>query len=155
MFTFVSYPITPTHTTQAVRQSAQAQTFLTAVERLHHYTTLPSEGAAHNPSYPPPPNWPPHGELCVQGLHVRYRATLPIVLHGVDALLPAGRKIGVVGRTGSGKSTFLAALLRLNEIVGGDIVVDGVSLTRLGLADARGAVAWIPQQPDLFTGTLR
>lgn len=61
----------------------------------------------------------------------------------------------MVGRTGSGKSTFLAALLRLNEIVSGDIAVDGVSLTRLGLADARGAVAWIPQQPDLFTGTLR
>jgi ABC-type multidrug transport system fused ATPase/permease subunit len=108
-----------------------------------------------NPSYRPPRGWPERGEIRVQDLHVRYREDLPIVLHGVDLTIPAGFKIGVVGRTGSGKSSFLSALLRLNEIVQGDIVVDGVSLTRLGLADARGGVAWIPQQPDLFAGTLR
>lgn len=136
-------------------QSAQAETFLTSVERLHHYTTLPSEGVDHNPCYRPPPGWPDRGEIRVQGLHVRYRADLPVVLRGVDFTVPAGQKVGVVGRTGSGKSSFLAALLRLNEIVQGDILVDGVSLTRLGLADARGGVAWIPQQPDLFAGTLR
>lgn len=141
--------------TQAIRQSAQAETFLTSVERLHHYTTLPAEGEARNPSYRPPPGWPDRGEIQVQDLHVRYREDLPVVLRGVGFTIAAGRKVGVVGRTGSGKSSFLAALLRLNEIVGGDIVVDGVSLTRLGLADARGGVAWIPQQPDLFAGTLR
>lgn len=91
----------------------------------------------------------------MRDLHVRYRADLPVVLHDVDFTIPAGRKVGVVGRTGSGKSSFLAALLRLNDIVRGDILVDGVSLTRLGLADARGGLAWIPQQPDLFAGTLR
>lgn len=77
------------------------------------------------------------------------------MLCGFDFTIPPGCKIGVVGRTGSGKSSFLAALLRLNEIVQGDIIIDGVSLTRLGLTDARGGMAWIPQQPDLFAGTLR
>lgn len=139
----------------AIRQSAQAQTFFTAVERLHHYTTLPPDGVARNPAYPPPPGWPDRGEIRVEDLHVRYREDLPIVLRGVGFTIPAGRKVGVVGRTGSGKSSFLGALLRLNEITQGDILVDGVSLTRLGLADARRGVAWIPQQPDLFAGTLR
>jgi hypothetical protein len=133
----------------------QAETLLTSVERLHHYTTLPPEGEARNPSYLPPPGWPDRGEIEVRDLHVRYREDLPTVLHGVGFTIPAGRKVGVVGRTGSGKSSFLAALLRLNEIVQGDIVVDGVSLTRLGLADARTGVVWIPQSPDLFAGTLR
>ena len=148
-------PTTHTHNHQAIRQSAQAETFLTSVERLHHYTTLPPEGPARNPSYLPPPGWPDRGEIRVKDPHVRYREDLPIVLHGVGFTIPAGRKVGVVGRTGSGKSSFLLALLRLNDVVQGDISVDGVSLTRLGLADARGGVAWIPQQPDLFAGTLR
>lgn len=148
-------PLPHTYNHQAIRQSAQAETFLTSVERLHHYTTLPPEGPARNPSYLPPPGWPDRGEIRVKDLHVRYREDLPIVLHGVGFTIPAGRKVGVVGRTGSGKSSFLLALLRLNDVVQGDISVDGVSLTRLGLADARGGVAWIPQQPDLFAGTLR
>lgn len=157
MSTHLSLSHTPSlkHPTQAIRQSAQAETFLTSVERLHHYTTLPPEGLARNPSYLPPPGWPDRGEIRVKDLHVRYREDLPIVLRGVGFTIPAGRKVGVVGRTGSGKSSFLLSLLRLNDVVQGDIAVDGVSLTRLGLADARSGVAWIPQQPDLFAGTLR
>jgi ABC-type multidrug transport system fused ATPase/permease subunit len=73
----------------------------------------------------------------------------------VDIRIRGGQKVGIVGRTGSGKSSFLSALLRLNQIVGGDVVLDGVSILHLSRHDARRSVAWIPQQPDLFAGTLR
>ena len=69
--------------------------------------------------------------------------------------MPSLTQVGVVGRTGSGKSSFLSALLRLNLIVDGDILLDGISLRKLGLADARSRVSWIPQDPHLFAGTLR
>ncbi len=149
----------------AIRQSAQTETLLTSVERLHHYTTLLPEEAEDEGRRVDDddeavyrrlsPNWPNQGEVVVRNLHVRYREDLPIVLRNVTFVLPAGRKIGIVGRTGSGKSSFLAALLRLNQIVDGDIVLDGVSLPQLKRADARKAVSWIPQNPDLFSGTLR
>ena len=64
-------------------------------------------------------------------------------------------QVGVVGRTGSGKSSLLAGLLRLNEVVGGDVLVDGVSLVKLGLDHARSPISWIPQDPHIFSGTLR
>lgn len=152
----------------AIRQSAQTETFFTSVERLDYYTRLPSEEDedAQNGLIPAldkddkafpqlSPNWPHQGEIVVKDLHVRYREDLPVVLKGIDFVIRPGQKVGIVGRTGSGKSSFLAALLRLNQIVGGDIVLDGVSLPRLPRADARRGVAWIPQQPDLFAGTLR
>ena len=152
----------------AIRQSAQAETFFTSVERLDYYTKLPSEededarigllcaSEKDDKAFRQlSPKWPDQGEIVVKDLHVRYREDLPIVLNGVDFVIRAGQKVGIVGRTGSGKSSFLAALLRLNQIVGGDIVLDGVSLPRLPRADARRAVSWIPQQPDLFAGTLR
>lgn len=152
----------------AIRQSAQTETFFTSVERLDYYTRLPSEEDedARIGLVPAsdkddkafrklPPNWPHQGEIVVRDLHVRYREDLPMVLKGIDFVIRAGQKVGIVGRTGSGKSSFLAALLRLNQIVGGDIRLDGVSLPRLPRGDARRGVAWIPQQPDLFAGTLR
>ena len=152
----------------AIRQSAQTETFFTSVERLDYYTRLPSEededaqiglipakDQDDKAFRQPPPHWPHQGEIVVKDLQVRYREDLPIVLKGIDFVICAGQKVGIVGRTGSGKSSFLAALLRLNQIVGGDIVLDGVSLPRLPRADARRGVAWIPQQPDLFAGTLR
>lgn len=139
----------------AIRQSAQTETLLTSVERLHYYTRLPNEGLRYNPAYPAPKAWPCTGAIQVKNLRVRYRDDLPIVLDALNFSIPAGTKVGVIGRTGSGKSSFLAALLRLNEVVAGDIEVDGVSLTQLGLVEARSSMAWIPQDPNLFAGTLR
>lgn len=151
-----------------VRQSAQTETFFTSVERLDYYTRLPSEqdedeklgvvcvSDKHNKIFGQlSPSWPQRGEIFVRNLHVRYREDLPLVLNEINFVIRAGQKVGIVGRTGSGKSSFLAALLRLNQVVGGDIVLDGVSLPSLPRADARRSVAWIPQQPDLFAGTLR
>lgn len=151
----------------AIRQSAQAETLLTSVERLNYYTRLSSEEDEDKEMKTRlvtgkektfgqlSPNWPHCGELLVKNLQVRYREDLPIVLNGVDIRIRGGQKVGIVGRTGSGKSSFLSALLRLNQIVGGDVVLDGVSILHLSRHDARRSVAWIPQQPDLFAGTLR
>ncbi|KAM3574900.1 hypothetical protein VYU27_003126 [Nannochloropsis oceanica] len=149
-----------------VRQSAQTETLFTSVERLDFYTRLPSEQDEDEQSGVFPisdkkifgqlsPSWPRQGEILVRNLNVRYREDLPLVLTDINFVIRAGQKVGIVGRTGSGKSSFLAALLRLNQIVGGDIVLDGISLPSLPRADARRCVAWIPQQPDLFAGTLR
>jgi len=139
-----------------VRQSARAETMMTSVERMLYYTTLPREGEWEDPPGTSlPANWPRNGSIEVKGLKARYREDLPIVLKGLDFEVPSGCKVGVVGRTGSGKSSLLNALLRLNQVVDGSIVIDDVDVLKVGLHTLRRQIAWIPQEPHLFTGTLR
>lgn len=78
-----------------------------------------------------------------------------MVLHGVDVDITGGSSVGIVGRTGSGKSTLAASLFRLNQVVAGEIVVDGIDLSRVDLHTLRTRMGFIPQQPALFAGTLR
>jgi ABC-type multidrug transport system fused ATPase/permease subunit len=91
----------------------------------------------------------------IEDLYVRYRRDLDTVLKGVTIHVPAGAKVGICGRTGSGKSSTLLALLRLNVITGGDIKLDGKSLLQMDLETARSKIATIPQDPHLFSGTVR
>ena len=100
-------------------------------------------------------SWPLHGALTFDGLRVRYRRDLPEVITGLNAVIPGGAKVGVVGRTGSGKSSLLLALSRLNEVCGGRVLVDGVDSCSVGLRTLRQAIAVIPQQPHLFSGSVR
>lgn len=86
---------------------------------------------------------------------VRYRPSTPAILKGVSFTVEGGHKIGVVGRTGSGKSTLVAALFRLVEASSGRIVIDGVDIGALGLQDLRTRLSIIPQDPTLFEGTVR
>jgi ABC-type multidrug transport system fused ATPase/permease subunit len=90
----------------------------------------------------------------VRHLRLRYRPELPLVLHGVSFHIQPGEKIGVCGRSGSGKSSLLLALLRLVEYTG-TVLIDGVNIAKIGLADLRSRVAILPQDPVLFSGTLR
>jgi ATP-binding cassette, subfamily C (CFTR/MRP), member 4 len=95
------------------------------------------------------------GHVEIRSLEVTYRPDLPPVLRGLSMDIPPGCKVGICGRTGSGKSSLLQALLRLNIITAGDVLVDGVSLLSLSLEESRGLISLIPQDPHLFSGTVR
>ncbi|CAJ1953010.1 unnamed protein product [Sphenostylis stenocarpa] len=103
----------------------------------------------------PPCNWPDEGEVEISDLQVRYRPDGPLILHGITCTFKAGHKIGIVGRTGGGKSTLIGALFRLVEPAGGRIIVDGIDISSIGLHDLRSRFGVIPQDPTLFNGTVR
>mmetsp|Transcript_5464 Transcript_5464/g.8077 ORF Transcript_5464/g.8077 Transcript_5464/m.8077 type:complete len:1386 (-) Transcript_5464:101-4258(-) len=141
-----------------VRQSAKAETTMTSVERMQHYTSLENEGSWDDSKGAPKyskDTWPSKGEIVASDLSCRYREDLPTVLKQISFRFPGGSRVGVVGRTGSGKSSLLNALLRLNQVCGGSIEIDGVDVLKLGLHSLRKNVAWIPQEPHLFSGDLR
>ena len=92
--------------------------------------------------------------LCF-GEQVRYRPNTPLVLKGITLSIQGGEKIGVVGRTGSGKSTMIQVFFRLVEPTGGKIIIDGIDICMLGLHDLRSRFGIIPQEPVLFEGTVR
>jgi ABC-type multidrug transport system fused ATPase/permease subunit len=99
--------------------------------------------------------WPTAGRVEVQNLYVRYAEHLPNVLKGVSFTVEGGSTVGIIGRTGSGKSTLFQTLFRCVEPTGGSILIDGVDITHVPLARLRRAMAIIPQDPTLFIGTVR
>lgn len=140
-----------------IRQMAEVDNAMNATERLHYYgNELPSEAPLHtNASVQLRPTWPEHGHIQFENIELRYRPGLPLVLKGVNLDIQGGERIGVVGRTGAGKSSVLAALFRLVEPSKGHILIDGVDIHGLGLLDLRTKLAIIPQDPTLFRGTVR
>lgn len=85
---------------------------------------------------------------------MRYRDGLPLVLKGLSMHVRAGERIGVVGRTGAGKSSIMSALFRLQELASGSITIDGMDISKIGLQNLRSNLAIIPQDPTLFKGTV-
>ncbi|XP_010264828.1 PREDICTED: ABC transporter C family member 5-like [Nelumbo nucifera] len=126
-----------------------------SIERIHQYCQIPSEAPVFVENCRPPSCWPENGTVELIDLKVRYKESLPVVLHGVTCTFPGGKKIGIVGRTGSGKSTLIQALFRLIEPASGRIVIDGIDISTIGLHDLRGHLSIIPQDPTLFEGTIR
>ena len=101
------------------------------------------------------PNWPLSGAVRFDNVFMRYRPQLPHVLKGISFDVPAGKSVGIVGRTGAGKSTLLEVLFRTRNLESGAVLFDGRDIASVPLAQLRRSIAIIPQSPVLFTGTLR
>uniref|UniRef100_A0A7N2MJI6 ABC transporter domain-containing protein n=2 Tax=Quercus lobata TaxID=97700 RepID=A0A7N2MJI6_QUELO len=100
-------------------------------------------------------NWPAVGKVEIQDLQVRYGSNVPLVLCGISCTFEGGHKIGIFGRTGSGKTTLIISLFRLVEPAWGKIIVDGIDISTIGLHDLRSRFGIIPQDPTFFNGTVR
>ncbi|KAF8927650.1 P-loop containing nucleoside triphosphate hydrolase protein [Dissophora ornata] len=153
----LSYSMSVTGTFNwCVRQFAEVENNMNAVERLHHYSEgLEVEAPAIIPDNRPAESWPSTGAISIRNLEMRYRPELPTVLHNLSLDIKGGEKIGVVGRTGAGKSSIMMALFRLVEPTKGTMEIDGVDICKIGLFDLRTHLAIIPQDPVLFSGTIR
>ncbi|CAN6163714.1 unnamed protein product [Urochloa humidicola] len=131
------------------------ENYIISVERIKQYMHLPAEPPAIIPENRPPASWPQEGRIDLQDLKIRYRPNAPLVLKGITCTFAAGNKIGVVGRTGSGKSTLISSLFRLVDPAGGKILIDKLDICSIGLKDLRTKLSIIPQEPTLFRGTVR
>nr|AIU41638.1 ABC transporter family protein [Hevea brasiliensis]ALG00771.1 inositol hexakisphosphate transporter [Hevea brasiliensis] len=126
-----------------------------SIERIYQYSQIPSEAPSVIEGFRPPSSWPENGTIDLIDLKVRYAENLPTVLHGITCTFPGGKKIGIVGRTGSGKSTLIQALFRLIEPAEGRIIIDNIDISMIGLHDLRSRLSIIPQDPTLLEGTIR
>ncbi|XP_065046828.1 ABC transporter C family member 2-like isoform X2 [Musa acuminata AAA Group] len=141
--------------TAVLRLASLAENSLNAVERVGTYIELPSEAPAVIENNRPPPAWPSSGTIKFQDVVLRYRPELPPVLHGISFTIEASEKVGIVGRTGAGKSSMLNALFRIVEMERGRIFIDDCDVSKFGLWDLRKVLGIIPQSPVLFSGTVR
>uniref|UniRef100_A0A183TW18 Multidrug resistance-associated protein 1 n=1 Tax=Toxocara canis TaxID=6265 RepID=A0A183TW18_TOXCA len=140
----------------AVRQISKLETNIVSVERVKEYSEMPSEASWISPLWcKPPHSWPDSGRIELRRYSTRYRPGLNLVLKRLSVSIFAHEKIGIVGRTGAGKSSVALALFRIVEAVEGAILIDGLDISQIGLHDLRGSLAIIPQDPVLFSGTLR
>uniref|UniRef100_A0A8C1VLR0 ATP-binding cassette, sub-family C (CFTR/MRP), member 12 n=1 Tax=Cyprinus carpio TaxID=7962 RepID=A0A8C1VLR0_CYPCA len=153
----LSYTIQLTGILQfVVRLSTEVEAKFTSVERLLEYiTNCVSEGPRSVKDANTSAGWPQEGTITFQKYSMRYRDNTPIVLNNLHINIKPGEKVGIVGRTGSGKSSLGVALFRLAEPAEGTIFIDNVDICKLGLRDLRSRLSVIPQDPVLFIGTVR
>ncbi|NWU61608.1 MRP3 protein, partial [Pterocles burchelli] len=138
-----------------VRMTSELETNIVAVERIKEYSETETEAPWIIEGKSPPADWPSKGELEFVNYSVRYRKGLDLVLKGLNLQVHGGEKIGIVGRTGAGKSSMTLCLFRILEAAKGEIKIDGVKISEIGLHDLRSRLTIIPQDPVLFSGTLR
>ncbi|XP_044790823.2 ATP-binding cassette sub-family C member 2 isoform X1 [Bubalus kerabau] len=137
-----------------VRMTSEIETNIVAVERITEYINVENE-APWVTDKRPPEGWPSKGEIQFSNYQVRYRPELDLALKGITCDIKSTEKIGVVGRTGAGKSSLTNCLFRILEAAGGQITIDGVDIASIGLHDLREKLTIIPQDPILFSGSLR
>ncbi|KAK4801560.1 hypothetical protein SAY86_022047 [Trapa natans] len=141
--------------TAVLRLASLAENSLNAVERVGTYVDLPSEAPLIIEGNRPPPAWPSSGSIKFEDVVLRYRPELPPVLHGLSFRVSPRDKVGIVGRTGAGKSSMINALFRIVELERGRILIDSCDASKFGLSDLRKVLGIIPQSPVLFSGTVR
>ncbi|XP_052283971.1 ATP-binding cassette sub-family C member 3-like isoform X3 [Dreissena polymorpha] len=137
-----------------VRMVSEFETNIVSVERIGQYTANKTEAPLHS-DVQLPVDWPSEGLIELRSYCTRYRDGLPLVLQNLHVKFKPGEKVGIVGRTGAGKSSLTLALFRLIEAAEGSIVIDGEDISRLGLHDLRSRLTILPQEPILFSGSLR
>ncbi|KAJ7737145.1 multidrug resistance-associated ABC transporter [Mycena maculata] len=154
-----------------LREFVSLEQAMVGLERIKEYSDLDQE-AAEFIEPRPPSSWPQHGAIQCENLVIRYAPDLPDVLHNLTFTVNPGEKIGILGRTGirrtahispenilmflgSGKSTLALSFFRFVEATEGRIVVDGLDIANIGLADLRNKLTIIPQDPTILSGTLR
>ncbi|KAG8760589.1 hypothetical protein FRC14_002591 [Serendipita sp. 396] len=137
-----------------VRRFVSLEQSMVAVERVKEFSELEQEPPEFLEPRPPA-SWPSSGSIEVEGLSVRYAPELPDVLHDLTFSINSGEKIGVLGRTGGGKSTLAQSLFRFVQASQGAIYIDGIDIARVGLTDLRSRLTIIPQDPTILSGTLR
>ncbi|XP_048027585.1 ATP-binding cassette sub-family C member 3 isoform X2 [Megalobrama amblycephala] len=138
-----------------VRMTSDLESNIVAVERVKEYSETQTEAPWVVQDKRPPPDWPPEGNVEFVDYSVRYREGLDLVLRNISLKVKGGEKIGIVGRTGAGKSSMTLCLFRLLEAADGEIVIDDVKISEIGLHDLRSKLTIIPQEPVLFSGSLR
>uniref|UniRef100_A0A8C8SW18 Multidrug resistance-associated protein 1 n=1 Tax=Pelusios castaneus TaxID=367368 RepID=A0A8C8SW18_9SAUR len=152
----VSYSLQiTTYLNWLVRMSSELETNIVAVERVKEYSEMEKEAPWSIEQTAPPNNWPPEGKVEFRGYGLRYREDLDLVLKNINVSINGGEKVGIVGRTGAGKSSLTLGLFRINESAAGEIIIDGVNIAKIGLHDLRFKITIIPQDPVLFSGSLR
>uniref|UniRef100_A0A4X2M797 ATP binding cassette subfamily C member 3 n=1 Tax=Vombatus ursinus TaxID=29139 RepID=A0A4X2M797_VOMUR len=138
-----------------VRMASDLENNIVAVERVREYSETKTEAPWVIEGSRPPPDWPHQGEVEFVNYSVRYREGLELVLKNLSLRVKGGEKVGIVGRTGAGKSSMTLCLFRILEAAQGEILIDGVNIASIGLHDLRSMLTIIPQDPVLFSGTLR
>jgi len=139
----------------SVRQVATLENGMNSVERVIDYAkNLEQEPPHEIPERKPKAPWPAEGRVEIKDVFLKYRPGLPDVLRGLTMDVAPGEKIGIVGRTGAGKSSIMTALYRLVELSSGSILIDGVDISTIGLKDLRGALAIIPQDPVCIASSI-
>jgi len=134
----------------------QLEIEMNSIERVKHYSEIEVESAyTATDIVTAPRGWPTAGRIEFNRICARYRPELPLVIENVTFTVQSNEKVGVVGRTGSGKSTLMNLLFRIVELDSGSISIDGVDIAKLGLKQLRSAISMLPQDPTLFTGTIR
>ncbi|KAF9984323.1 hypothetical protein BGZ75_004117 [Mortierella antarctica] len=152
----LSYSLTFTdHVLWLVRLYSNNEMNMNSVERVREYMDLPQEPPAVIEGSRPPPGWPNDGDIQVENLVMQYSPDDPPVIRDVSFHIKPREKIGIVGRTGAGKSTLAVAFFRFMELTAGKITVDGIDISKLGVHDLRSSLTIIPQDPVLFIGTIR
>jgi ATP-binding cassette subfamily C (CFTR/MRP) protein 1 len=128
-----------------VRSSTALESQMNNVERIFHYTRTVPEAPLEIPETKPRHDWPQHGAIELRNVSMKYRVDLKPVINNVSCTIQPREKIGVVGRTGAGKSSLTNILFRLVEPCNGEIIIDGVDVSKIGLRTLRSALAIIPQ----------